>query len=104
MQLLIVKEDGISLFIPTSYPVLKRSIVVDIWYAHNRRRNLVALALAATFTMTTMDTIGSATAADVLSAAPETIVGATLDFTPATASSSLGVSPGIFFDDTTGIY
>lgn len=101
MQRLIVKEDGISLDIPTSYPVLKRSIVVDIWYAHNRRRNLVALALAATFTMTT---IPAATAADVLSATPETIAGATLDFTPATASSPLGVSPDIFFDDTTGIY
>ena len=101
MRLLIVKEDGIRLFIPTSYPVLKRSIVVAIWYAQNRRRNLVALALAATFTMTT---IVAPTAADVLSATPETIAVATLDFTPATASSSLGFSPGIFFDDITGIY
>lgn len=66
-----------------------------------KRRSIVALALAASFTLTT---IPVATAADVLSATPQTIAGATLEYTAATASSPLGVSPDIFFDDTTGIY
>lgn len=67
----------------------------------NKYRTALALALGATFTMTT---IPAATAADVLSATPQTIAGATLEYTAATASSPLGVSPDIYFDDTTGIY
>ncbi|CAB4884651.1 MAG: hypothetical protein F2793_08325 [Actinobacteria bacterium] len=48
--------------------------------------------------------IPAASAADILSATPSTIAGATLAVTPPTASSPPGVSPDVFFDDTTGTY
>lgn len=65
------------------------------------QRSLLAFGLAAAVTMAG---IPGAEAADVLSATPSTIAGATLAVTPTTAASPPGVSPDVFFDDTTGTY
>lgn len=43
-------------------------------------------------------------AADVLSATPANVAGATLDATPATPSSPPGVSPEVYYDESTGTY
>lgn len=63
------------------------------------RTGLVAVAGLALL----VGAVGPASAA-ILSATPSTIAGATLDITLATPASPLGVSPEVYFDDTTGTY
>jgi hypothetical protein len=48
--------------------------------------------------------VGTAQAAGTLSATPTTIAGATLDVTVPTAASPKGVSPDVYYDDSTGTY
>ena len=51
-----------------------------------------------------LTSVPTAGAADVLSATPSTIAGATLAVTTPTAASPKGVSPDVYFDETTGTY
>lgn len=68
-------------------------------------RKTVLRALAVTVALLLpVAAVPAANAADVLSATPTTIAGATLDVTIPTASSPRGVSPDVYYDDTTGTY
>lgn len=64
-------------------------------------RTLAAMAVA---TALLVPTSGVAQADALLSATPTNAAGATLDATPATPSSPPGVSPEVYYDDTTGTY
>ena len=67
-----------------------------------RLARMLTIAVAAV--AVTLVGVGPAQAAGTLSATPTTIAGATLDVTVPTASSPKGVSPDVYFDDTTGTY
>jgi hypothetical protein len=58
----------------------------------------------ATTVVLLMTSVHAASAAEVLSATPATIAGATLAVTTPTAASPKGVSPDVYFDEATGTY
>ena len=60
--------------------------------------------MLATTVVLLMTSVYAASAAGVLSATPATIAGATLAVTTPTAASPKGVSPDVYFDETTGTY
>jgi hypothetical protein len=64
-------------------------------------RTSVVLAATVVLLMTSVQAVS---AAEVLSATPATIAGATLAVTTPTAASPKGVSPDVYFDETTGTY
>jgi len=63
------------------------------------RASLAALAAGAVLLVPMAPALAA-----ILSATPSTIAGATLNITLATPTSPLGVSPEVYFDDTTGTY
>ena len=67
-------------------------------------RSTALTALAATVALLVPVAAAPAQAADLLSATPTTIAGATLDVTVPTPSAPPGVSPDVVYDEATGTY
>ena len=70
---------------------------------HSRSAMRAGIALSASLAFV-LGSVGAAESAEILSATPATIAGATLAVTTPTAASPKGVSPDVYFDETTGTY